>query len=109
MGEGIYVYDIFRSILQFVGRGWFERNANKCADDCCDACCDDDNSCDMEECDIEENEDGTDTDGDLKPAARRDGDTEDASNAQRRSRSRSSSRTRSRSSSDVDFTQFTLE
>ena len=29
MGEGIYVYDIFRSILQFVGRGWFEQEANK--------------------------------------------------------------------------------
>ena len=105
MGEGIYVYDIFRSILQFVGRGWFEQEASKSADDCCDACSDDDNSCDMEECDLEENEGGAD--GDLKPAARRDGDIGNASNTQ--SRSRSSSRTRSRSSSDVDFTQFTLE
>jgi hypothetical protein len=104
MGEGIYVYDIFRSILQFVGRGWFEQEANKCADDCCDTCSEDDNTCDMEECDIEENEDGAD--GNLKPAARRDGDTgNNNSNAQ----SRSSSRTRLRSSSDVDFTQFHLE
>ena len=77
--------------------------AGKCI--VCDACSDDDNSCDMEECDIEENEDGAD--GDLKPAARRDGGIGNASNTQ--SRSRSSSRTRSRSSSDVDFTQFTLE
>ena len=105
MGEGIYVYDIFRSILQFVGRGWFEQEASKSADDCCDACSDDDNSCDVEECDIEENEDGAY--GDLKPAARRDGDIGNAGNTQ--SRSRSSSRTRSRSSSDVDFTQFHLE
>ena len=96
MGEGIYVYDIFRSILQFVGRGWFEHEANKCTGECCDS--------DMEECETEENEDEAD-DGDLKPAARSDGDTGDFSNAH----NRSSSRARPRSSSDVDFTQFTLE
>jgi len=98
MGEGIYVYDIFRSILHYVGRGWFEQNANKCLGNCCD---DDDSRCEtedrMEECDSEAD------DGDLKPAARLEGDAEGASFA-RSIRARPQS-----SSADVDFTQFHLE
>ena len=109
MGEGIYVYDIFRSILDYVGRGWFEQ-ANRVLENCCDEeeeDDDDESGCEtedrMEECDNSSEAD----DGDLKPAARTDGDTEGTSSAQ----SRSSSRARPRSSTadDVDFTQFHLE
>ena len=110
MGEGIHVYDIFRSILDYVGRGWFEQ-ANRILDNCCDDDDDDDDDDDSgceaedrmeEECDSSEADDG-----DLKPAARTDGGTEGTSSAQ----SRSSSRARPRSSTadDVDFTQFHLE
>lgn len=96
MGEGIHVYDIFRSILQFVGRGWFEQEAFNCCDS------DDDNSCNMEGMGESDNEGG---DGDLKPAARSDEDTGSAVDAQQHS----GSRPRSPPNDEVDFTQFHLE
>ena len=111
MGEGIYVYDIFRSILDYVGRGWFEQANRVLEDNCCDDDEEDDDNddsgCEMEDRMEEECDSSEADDGDLKPAARTDGDTEDASSDQ----SRSSSRARPRSSTadDVDFTQFHLE
>ena len=106
MGEGIHVYDIFRSILDYVGRGWFEQ-ANRILDNCCDDDDDDDSGCEAEDRMEEECDSSEADDGDLKPAARTDGGTEGTSSAQ----SRSSSRARHRSSTadDVDFTQFHLE
>lgn len=109
MGEGIYVYDIFRSILDYVGRGWFEQ-ANRVLENCCDDDDDDDDEysgCEAEDRMEEECDSSEADDGDLKPAARTDGGTEGASSAQ--SRSSSNARPRSSTADDVDFTQFHLE